>query len=245
MIVKIVTLYLFFICLVGCNSIQKQNNYNQILDSLILDINNDDYKKIGFKYEEDDESIGVKSIIIKDSVIYLLDVYHSNIKRINLVTGELESSKPFSEKRVWLRDLIVFKKSIFIFSDIETNYILDLNLNLIKTFELPIGSKYYYKTNNDTLLIYNMGEVLKINDDGILLSRKKEFIDILKLAHGKEYSIINKVIYTKYGDVHLKREFPYTWKEYYDAVNIDFNERNLVFFETNPYKLKIFIKKYD
>jgi hypothetical protein len=204
-------------------------------------VNNRDYEKIGFELITGDESNGVKSIILEDTVIYLLDAFHNNIKKINLITGKVKSSLRLSNKKAWLRDLAVFDKKLFVTTDLEANYILDLNLNLIKTFKLPMQTKYVYKVFKDSLLIYDLGKVIAINNAGTVLDTRNEDIDILKMAHGKKYTIHGDTINTEYGTAHINSSFPYTWKKYYDAINIDFNNKELVYFEVNPIWLKVFL----
>lgn len=236
----LILILIFFFC--SLSGQEKKPKTPIIKSPMILKVDNNDFKKIGFLSVKDDESIGVKSIIIEDSVIYLVDAFHSNLKKLNIITGKFSSSLPLSENRAWLRDVGVFNKTLFVLSDLEINYILDLNLNMIKIFKLPIGQKYVYKAYNDSLLIYNMGKLISINKNGDILNTRTESVDILSRTHGKQFRIDNNIIETNYGRVCISSNFPYTWKKYYDAINIDFNDRRLVYYELNLNYLKIFIE---
>jgi hypothetical protein len=243
MISKIFFFLSIWTCITFRDYAQTTNRkFKEVKSPVILPVNNRDYEKIGFELITGDESNGVKSIILKDTVIYLLDAFHNNIKKINLITGKVKSSLPLSNKKAWLRDLAVFDKKLFVTTDVEANYILDLNLNLIKTFKLPTQTKYVYKVFKDSLLIYDLGKIIAINNAGTVLDTRNEDIDILKMAHGKKYTIQGNTINTEYGTAHINSSFPYTWKNYYDAINIDFNNKELVYFEVNPKWLKVFLR---
>ena len=226
------------------NPIENNQNLKDSLE-LTFSINNKDYNKIGFLKVKDDESIGIKSICLFDSLVYLTDAFHSTIKKVNLNNGKLISSKPLNEKRAWLRDAVVFNKELFVLSDLEDNYILSLDLAIIKQFKLPKNPKYVYKIYQDSLLVFCMGEIITLNQKGDIVNKRSEDVDVLKMAHGKKYQIFKNFIRTEFGTVKLDFEYPYTWKDFYDAINIDFDKKRLVFFQLNPNWFKIFSKTYD
>jgi len=234
------------ICVVFCSYAQTANSSKPktVKFPIVFPVNNKDYKQIGFELIAGDESNGVKSIILEDSVIYLLDAFHNNIKKINLTTHKLTYSLPLSGTKAWLRDLAVVDKELFVITDLKTNYILDLNLNLIKSFKLPTQTKYVYKAFKDSLLISSSDKVITINNEGTVLYTRVDHKNLmpLQMAHGKEYTIDGHIIKTPYGIAHINTDFPYTWDKYYDAINVDFNSKKLVYFEVNPKYLKVFLE---
>jgi len=201
---------------------------------------NTDLSAFGFEYFDNDESIGPKSIFISDQFAYIADTYHSNIKKINLLTGEMNSSVSLCNNRAWLRDIIEFDNMLFVLTDLAANYVLDKNLNLIKEIQLPAGSKYGLKSGEDYLLIYSSGKVIYLNHEGKVAKEKNEFHNILQTIRGKEYDLSDESIITEYGSYIHSGSYTPTW-EYYDAVNIDFNSSFLAFFTIDKSCLSLYV----
>lgn len=227
--------------------ISQESGYetSKYIDTKILMVNNLDSCSPGFEYFEDDESIAINAITILDSLCFLLDPYHRNIKMINLITGNIDCSDPsLISHRPY--GIFTFQNFIYILTKSNTNYIFNTELEKISEFYLPLGLNYLIAVESEALKLYNplFSSVSTINIRGDIIEEKKENINYLKYINGKKFEIVNSentsIIKNIYGEFDLKRNFPYTWK-YYDSFNLDFDENNIVYFSSNPDSLVIYV----
>lgn len=115
----------------------------------------------GYKRWENDEDIGVKSICLHGNSILLVDTYHSNLKKIDLLTDTVYSSvsiaqRPCYQSGVWLRDVCVFHDKVYVTSDFGKIYIFSLaKLDLIDTITIEKGQKYFYKVTESNVQVLN------------------------------------------------------------------------------------------
>jgi hypothetical protein len=226
--------------------------------------NNSDYKCFGYEVWEDDEDVGVKSISLDENNAYLTDVYHNNIKKVNIEDGTITSSIPIrntppSKSGLWLRDITIFNNKLYVTSDIDSIYVFDKDLTLIETIASYKGTKTFYRVTNDSLFIYlnsrqmpnktilfDLQLITKTDSKKrinltIPINKYKEN-SLLKDVQGNSYQITDNYILTKYGKLLLNT--PLYEITGYIARNIDFKKDELAFYITNQSTLRLYVYKY-
>jgi hypothetical protein len=233
----------FLVCTLSVLPSLKQPTEQNSNQPFVFFFDNTDPSSFGFQFFNDDESIGPKSILISGHFAFIVDTYHSNIKKINLQTGEKAVSQTLGNKRAWLRDIIDFNDKLYILTDLANNYVLDNSLNYIKDIILKEGPKFGLKSEEEYLLIYSMGEVLYLNKADIIVKRITEDHNVFQTIRGKEFQINNDYITTEYGKGFHSGFYRPTW-DYYDSINIDFNSSGIAFFVIDRNCLKLFFLRY-
>jgi len=267
-LITIVSLILFFQSCNGNETPEKERLKVKKYSKIELLVNNEDVNSLGYKIWEEDEDVGVKSVCIDSGFIYLTDVYHNNIKKININDKSMVSSPSLSglsldESSLWLRDLVVFYEKIYVTSDRDRIYILGKDLKYQKAIKSNKGRKTIFKVNSDSLLIYLDDKQLankNIKYDLLFIRKTGQSSMIsktisldeyqekktLKERAGKEYRLYSvqskNFIETQYGIIELKEEIKPI--EDYGAYNIDFTDNFLVYFESTPTRLILHIYEY-
>ncbi|WP_194778409.1 hypothetical protein [Pararhodonellum marinum] len=231
------------------SDISAQNLKQDYLEKIVLIVDNLDTCKPGFGYFKDSESIAINSIILDGSFCLLLDPYHSNIKKVNLLTGEVKcsdssviTSRPVS--------LITSEGLIYVLTYSTTSYIFNEDLKLIKEFDLPTNKKYFVGFEGEYIILFNFlyDEIITISKNGDIIEKKSGNFDFQRYSHGKAFEIVEKrnssFLKTETREFDLGRKFPHTW-DYYDSFNVDFDDKKIVYFSSNPDSLVIYVKKIE
>ena len=177
MIYKLCLILLFMVCRISFA--QKLNvdtfgNYAKYY-KYVYQIDNKNRNKIGY-IETGDESIGVKALCTDGKFIYLTDVVHSSVKKIDFSTGSIVKSVDLQKNHsvppyaLWLRDIYYFGKEIVVITDFDSVYVLDTALNLVRT--VYSGKSFIEKY------------VIMENDHGIYVDIDSSYLD-----NGVKYSI--------------------------------------------------------
>jgi hypothetical protein len=232
-------------------------------------VNNKDFEKIGYKIYTDDQSIGVKALYPEGEYVYITDVYHTNIKQINVNTGEMKSSKslsplPADESGIWLRDIAVFNNKIYAPADRDTTYIYSKELKLLQSIPTSRGNKYIESVGQNEIKIYlNSNQLpdmtiektlLSINKEGTVSTIKKDIPIEERTKQLEQRQVQDKPFktYTKngknyfeceYGIIELKTSIPEI-KEYDCVENFNFNSNTLVYFDSTPTEFTLYVYKY-
>jgi hypothetical protein len=225
---------------------------------------NSDYRCFGYEIWEGDENVGVKSICLDENNAYLTDVYHNNIKKINIEDGKITSSLPLldtppSISGVWLRDIAIFDYKLYVTSDIDSIYVFNKDLILIETIASFKGRKTFYRVTDDSLYVYlnstqmpdknisvDLQLIKKIDSKKrmnlIIPIHKYKGNPLLKDNQGNSYQVVDNCILTMYGKLQLNTPL-YEIAEY-SARNMDFTKSHLAFFTTNQFSLSLYVYKY-
>lgn len=238
-----------------------------LLKKWIFKVNNDNPRQIGYKTYTDDESIGVKGICVDGEFAYISDVYHTCIKRINITTGELLSSKPLSnlpsdKSGIWLRDVTVFNNKIYVTSDMSLIYVFSLDLELIQSIPVLNGRKNIESIDEKSIEILLFDNqladksiektlfLIDKNGDTSTVKRQTPILEYQKILSQKrvqgksfqKYSTNNKYYFkNEYCIIELSNPIPDI--KTYDASNLNFNFKTLVFFDSNPEEFTLYIYK--
>jgi hypothetical protein len=195
------------------------------------------------KYYSGDLPISPSSITILGNNIYIVDVYHNNVKRFNLESKNLYSSLPISEKRIWLYDIIAFNDKIYVTSETDSIYIFSPELILLNKLFLNKGKGLFFKSYDDSLIVSYSADKHKF----VTLNKKGEVVNISygyrnksNLAHGKYCERKNKSYHvnTSLGLVQLEKEYEF------EGINLDYDNSKLVFFNTDSNNLYLYICYY-
>ena len=229
-------------------------------------IQNSNPDSIGYDVYEDDEDVGVKGIAVKEPYIYLTDVFHNNIKRVDLKTGKIVSSQALCKKdeMVWLRQIVVFNDTLYVTADTKRIYVYSLDLKLIKELPEPDGQKHIASVAKDSLNIF-LSEDEQQKDLSVpynyLVIRKsgtskviKKVVPVQQLKeddkvtsmNGKKFTtetINGKLcMKTEYGVFELKE--PIKENKEYGAYNFDFTNNTLAYFYSTPKEFVLTINQY-
>lgn len=253
--IAIIILLLF----AGCSSQQEEKTkvpndtiQRQVIsfNKWVFKIDNENPDNIGYKVYTDDESIGVKGIYPADDYVYITDVYHTNIKRINIKTGELVSSKclaskPADESGIWLRDIAMLDNNIYVTSDRDSIYVFNLELKYLYAISTEKGRKHFEKVTQDFLLVNNL---LRINKNGNVTKVKEAADNVLReTVQGKEFKKYEKegkyYFQSQYGAIELKYPIPKI-QAYSGAENFNFNSSTLVYFNSTPTEFILYVYEY-
>jgi hypothetical protein len=239
-----------------------------LIKKWIFKVNNADPLQIGYKTYTDDESIGVKGICVDGEYAYITDVYHTSIKRINITTGELLSSKPLSnlpsdKSGIWLREISVFNNKIYVTSDMSSIYVFSLELELIQSIPVLKGRKKIESINekNIEILLYENQLADKSiektlfsidkNGDTSTIKRQMPIQEYKKVLSQKRVQGKSFQEYSKNNRYYLKNEYciielsnPIPDINTYDARNLNFDFTSLVFFDSTPAEFTLCVYKY-
>jgi hypothetical protein len=240
----------------------------ELIKKWVFKVNNADPGQIGYKTYTDDESIGVKAICVDGEYAYIADVYHTSVKRINITTGELLSSKPLSnlpsdESGIWLRDISIFNNKIYVTSDMSSIYVFSLDLELLQMISVLKGRKNIESINENNIEIFLYDNqladksiektLLSIDKNGDTATIKKqtsiqEYKKLLsqERVQGKPFQVYTKnsrsYFKNEYGIIELSNQVPDI--KTYDVRNLNFNLSSLVFFDSTPTEFTLYVYKY-
>jgi hypothetical protein len=220
-------------------------------------INNNDISSFGYKFFKDDESIGVKALCIYGDYAYFTDVYHNNIKRVNLITDSIKVSDELrnGDTAIWLRDICVFNDSVFVTSDGGYVYVFSKDLNHYKEVSALRGIQGIDKLTKDSLIISNAGtdenNLITITKNGIHQVRSKQS----SVIHGtlqkdtveyaidkpfKKYETKGKwYLQNQFGIIPLNEPIPQITE--YGCENVDFSGKYLVYYNSTPELLELYV----
>ncbi len=269
----IIVLFLSLSCKVKKQDFTNQHGHNALSNATLIgefnfDVSNENPNNIGYRVWETDENEGIKSICVSNGYVYMTDVYHNNIKKVNLETGKIIAGPRIPrieghfDDKVWLRDIAVFNDIIYVTSDLGYVFLLDRNLNFFGKIQIGVGQPYFFSKSKEELNVFLKSEqnedmsvevsLLRISESGKhkkikeLLSMK-DFNKRTKNYYSKGQLIRigndNMQIETDYWIVDLPLSIPFI--EEYDAFNIDFNKTTLAYFNTTTEKLKLSVYKID
>lgn len=272
---------LMFYCLVilwSCNSTKKSHTEDNainfedrkiavVVNDISLKVNNKNIESIGYKVWQEDENEGVKSICLTQKYIYLTDVFHNNIKKVEILTGLVESSQRIPaignhyDEKVWLRDITVFNKEIYVTSDLGYLFVFGMDLNLKDKIEIgTVGQFYFFSQTVDKLEVFlrnKQNTDLTMNLELLNISKNGDFNrsnmtmelndfqsrSLNYYSKGKEIKLLNdnKTIISKYWS--MKVVDPINTTSEYDSFNIDYSENKLAYF--NSTQDELFLRIYE
>lgn len=238
-----------------------------LFNKWIFKVNNNNPRQIGYKTYTDDESIGVKGICVDGEFAYISDVYHTCIKRINITTGELLSSKPLSnlpsdKSGIWLRDVTVFNNKIYVTSDMSLIYVFSLDLELIQSIPVLNGRKNIESIDEKSIEILLFDNqladksiektlfLIDKNGDTSTIKRQTPILEYQKILSQKRVQGKSFQKYSRNNKYYFKNEYciielsnPIPDIKNYDASNLNFNFKTLVFFDSNPEEFTLYVYK--
>jgi hypothetical protein len=137
--------------------------------TLIFDFNNNSNDSFGYMiYEEDPEVFGPAGIVVIDKYIYLMDKFHSSLKRIDALTGKLTTSAQIQIDNHLPYWLAGFNGNIYMTTYSDTIYVFSQDLEIVdKILISPIGR--FYGESDKTLKVWfpeekRIAEINKSNE---------------------------------------------------------------------------------
>jgi hypothetical protein len=236
-----------------------------------FNIDNNNLNSFGFLLIEEDQSIGVRSIVLHGDYLYISDPFHGNIKKMRISDGELSSSLKL-DSNYKIREITVFNNFLYVFTDDTKCYSLDLDLNIKAELTIPKYRwvKDIFKQTQKELMIYRpIEDVIQLADKSTRLkivkigqdnSISKDSLTLTyeqfessayspKANHirGIKYDYVangNKTTLTnQYGVFELKEKLSNTAK-FYDSKNIDFTESKIAHFSVTNNEVIIAIYEF-
>ena len=133
-----------------------------------------DYNGFGIQFFDHDLPVGPQDVLIADTLIYILDRYHNNIKKVDCQGNILSASIPLSDKNIWLKQFEILKENIFVISELDSLYIFSKNLELLDRKYLQKGNpRIFHKSSERIVLYYPMNghEFIQLNENGDIINR--------------------------------------------------------------------------
>ncbi len=221
-----------------------------------IKIDNSNIESIGYKSYIDDMDIGVNSICKSDSLIYISDPYHNNIKAININTGIINTSQ---ELFPWITDIFVYEDKICVVSEYDGLKVLNNDLTINQHINLPKGYKYFISFQNKMYLInatvfktqesettYQTFELKTIVKNAVVRETYLPFKSLpAKFGYFNDDKELNGKIYLEIGNTYY--EIPNKLKqiEDYEAYNIFVDKDEIVYYYPEKNELIIYIYKYN
>jgi len=242
--------------------------------TFIFKVDNKDssFTQFGYFATGNDAHTGVRGIAFDEEYVYLSDTWHKSVKKVDIQKGEIVANKRLNARNKFtLADITVFNDNLYVITDDTVVFILDKNLTLLNTLSVPqdynknLGErKPIYWQTQDTLILHPELEHGKQLSDfripvkliyidknnritsEIKLLKPNEYPLIRGYIKGKKYEILKQdgkyYFITEYGKLPLQSDIP-TLKRY-GAINFDFNESTLVYFDMDSSKFVLTVIRY-
>lgn len=212
-----------------------------------------DNRKFGYIQPNEGVCEGPLIISVWSHYAFITDAFHSNIKKIDLNSGKLFSSRQLgiNEKvnRSWIRDVNIFGNNVFVTSDLDSIFILDINLKYKKGICVSRGVKRIVIQGDSLLYVYNWWtkEKLFFEKNGELVSIMKNEEEYLTEPWQRKYSIDSTKLakYLNYDNksILLSKSFYTVQGSIDDAENIAWNDKFVTYFLINNRSLNLYILK--
>jgi hypothetical protein len=154
----------------------------------------DDPNGFGFQSFEHDLPVGPQDVKLTYNSIYVLDRYHSNIKKIDM-NGKVQlASDPLSDENIWLKQIEILDDRILVTSELDSIYIYSENLELMERKFLQKGNPRIFQTNSSRIVLYypmNGHEFLELNEQGDITNR------VMGIKHKSDYK--SDISYTNFS----------------------------------------------
>jgi len=209
------------------------------------------------------EIFSVSSIRLIDNAIYLTDASNSNIKKIDLNTGKLSVSKSLKRDRSWLISLGYLNNQLYLITNWNIVYIMDLDLNykrsiLLKNF---VGRIFLSFESLDSLVLTNKDDggndkegydcpinyIIDKYDHCVRDSTRPENFDLLIDRFSGIFApevTIKKKLFLNIHDILYEIPVSIENVNSYDCYNVDFSKGRLTYYEMNKNRIKIEVLDY-
>jgi hypothetical protein len=229
-------------------------------------INNKNTSSFGYTIGGDGVPISAADILVADTVCYILDAAHHNLKIIDLKTGRLVVSQALEERHnVFLTGIIEFNGFIYVMSAGGALYKYNKTGKLLKLIPIEnyYNKKFVFSVEKNLLTIFQDADfeqnkegkpVLnvkridlkdRVSDDQIVLSSIDELPNLMLKIHGKKYSAQlvkdKSVLKTELGNFKLEKELP---KARYFSTNLDFTKDKVVYFTNDSKQITLCYNQY-
>lgn len=197
---------------------------------------------------EPDWDIAIQSIYLDGNQAFLVDQYHGNVKRIDLLTGQMISSDKVSTRPYpWIRDVAVFHDKVYVSDDFDSIFVFNKDLSRALAFSICSRSpKFFIAITPQMLDVYVQlkDTIAHIDTMNQIVGYEDGHLYPYDLAHGKKYEICTKngKQYFKADNIDLELTKPIPDLTCcYDAINVDFNSRYLVYFDANEKEFTLYV----
>ena len=173
---------------INVNVIEHQKKLIDTVDLYLrnefhFEYDNQDETKFGVKFVEHDLPIGQPSLVLQGDTCYVVDAFHNNVKKIDLISGAIASGAKFPGPRVWLYDIMIFNSKLFVSSELDTIYVFSKNLELLEKRAIMRGrSSFVRKFGDDSLSIFYMDENKSVTLDNNLEVLNVKSISVREVA---------------------------------------------------------------
>ena len=226
--------------------------------------------EFGYCTFEHEPAVGVRGVVNFKKGIYILDTWNKTVKLVNPINGQLIKQKVLNVRNGFmLNEITVFNDLLYIVTFDSIIYILDEKLNLHDSIIIPpnskklcskaiyMQSKETIKLNSclsnfdDSLDLYCVDRFKNVTKEVVAVNLKKEINDVVgdgvKSIRGKKYKLEtqggSQFLITDFYRVKLPRPLPFL--KTYGAINLDFDENTIVFFDMNQSKFELTIIQID
>jgi hypothetical protein len=230
--------------------------------------NNSNPRMIGFLHIQHEQSICIKNMVLENNYVYFADPVHSNVKRIDLLNGEILTSAALTNRKFTLGEITILNDTIHVFSDQDVIYSTSKTFQYYDSFlinDFRWDKTILFQNAIESIITRPVQDVFQKSDlnmrakvlrlmgfnwfksDSIELGSWENSNLQLHSIRGKYYEVgeIDSTPYisTPFGKYLLQNRIPNTSK-YYDSENLDFNSNSLVYYDVNPLEIIIYFLVY-
>lgn len=259
---------LILLLFISCKEDRKEDNRHNLYKEpsekifdiraskkLFFSFENEDKSSFGFLKRDRDESSGPNSIVYYEDYLYVTDPVHANVKRINVTSGEINSTLKLGTTNFDLCSLTEFKNEIFVFTEGNKAFKIDKSLNYIREFDLKNfkGIKKFFDTKHKLEIYINIKQDKDFNFTLNTLTLDEVKLDFFGTEHFFNYDEFIKTPYypgnnnsrgimykiessdgkfnliNQYGNFELKENIPF-FNDYYECDNLFFNKSVITYF---------------
>jgi hypothetical protein len=224
------------------------------MQQFVFPIDNAKPGSFGYENYDDDEDVTASVICLSDCFAYVLDVYHNNVKRINIDDGTISISPRLGSRPTqWLCDVVVFHNRVYVGDSFDSIFVLSLQLTPLQSIPTPGRDyKFFVDVSPEHLTVWHQPQwgddsLVKIDTlghVGAAVPAVNADFDLYGAAHGKEYKVYDSVgvWYVRAGSatIKLQRPFPFLG-ERLAAINVDYDDSTLVFFDVNEREFTLYV----
>lgn len=161
-------------------------------DELQFNYNNDEPSQFGVEYFDHGLPIGQPSLTIDEETLFVVDEYHNNVKKIELPSKKIISSERLSQESSFLHDIIVFDDLLYVSGEMDTIFVLDKALKLVKKIPVRKGRISFTRTyGRDSLVVYchDAAEYITLSGDTVVNAKS-----VSHEQRGNEIYFKNKMV---------------------------------------------------
>lgn len=235
------------------HSFSQDTSFYKIKNKNIFELNfKFDYTNFSLYNGEFDSEFGPSNIAVFDELIFIIDHLNGKIMKVNN-NGIFEFSESLTNKKN-LVDILVLDSLIYVISDDEFIYLLDINLLLKKIIKIDdfnnrgfIRNKTFISSVHPVYFDFSNKYCYQILENYVTRISENCYYSYENLYLGHPYKINsnrNQVFFYN-AILDLDEPIQNITRDFYECKNFAFNNRYFIHFQLDIDKEKLVVYKYE